>query len=342
MESSSATLDTDWFRGRPGSVFGDDEGEDNGGGGGSDDENMNGDGVKNGGHDDRAQAVSDALACIQACSAWISRTSRLSEDSMPNCDEVAGNCAILWRANFKTWQVPCGNRLNVPDLLFVAASYLRVVAMPAASRQHVGSTNAVLQLEAYLTTALKEWNRSQSNLHTAIRTTIDSCARAIVFWGSNIAPTRMLDTTLTQEDVSMLTMNVNVHQSLDNRARNTDLIPTRQASATTDETIEEAHVAVDCEALMQRFVTLASRYAFFASLHKTALLPSVQPRLELHRRVASLSVRPEMNSINSNVTRMHALFLERSCVSMPEFVRREINNTIWKCMLSVGSMEVHS
>jgi hypothetical protein len=349
MESSRASLDTDWFccstpgAGTAYNDDGDDPDEDD------DDDGHNekatdehgGDGE----HDQRAQAIADALHCIDACTLWIA-ASRTDDQPMPTCREVAKNCTQLWRSKFKRWQVPCGNQLNVPDLLFVAACHLRVVAMPSEHRMFAGSMHATSDLAARIQKALKEWNQAPSVLHTSAHTTIDACARAIVFWGSCVAPAKTLQTALSLEDVSMLTMNVNVHQNLDNRARNTDLKPTGSSAEKINDNLESATTTttqaagVVEETLLQSFVPLASRFAFFASLHMAAQQPCTNPQLETHRRVAAICIRPPTHEIASNVVRMTALFAERSKVSMPEIMQRAVNYTIWKSMLSVGSMEV--
>jgi hypothetical protein len=349
MESPRASLDIDWFVSKAPAARGDidDDDFDDDDGDGDDDANDDdaaGTSDTNGDFDGRAAAVLDAMMCIRACTRWVD-SSRLEDGPMPNCKDVTNQCVQLWRAKFKRWQVPCGNRLNVPDLLFVAACHLRVVAMPAAERNFTGSTRAVQELDAQVRNALKEWSRAPSGLHAQSRATIDACARAIVFWGSNVPPTTLLDTALSAEDVSMLTMNVNVHQNLDNRARNTDLKKIADSDTEAQAPYSSSQASPDAAApppllLLQTFVTLASRYTFFASLHSAAKMPSAQPCLAVHRRVSAAAVRPHMELVGSNVARIESLFVERSRVSMPEFMRREINYTIWKCMLSIGSMEV--
>jgi len=280
----------------------------------------------------RALAARQSVACIRACVRWLELA---ISDAPPGANDALRNCNALWRAKFKAWQEPCGNHLNVPDLLFVAGCHLRVVLMPAATRPYPQSPDAIAKLRAGLEHALREWNRAPSALHTEYASTTNACARAIVMWGSRVAPVRLVDTTLSPEDVSMLTMNVNVHQNLDNRARNTDLQPVAAAATPAPEERKS-----DPEELLQNFVCLASRYAFFTSLHIAARRAATIPQTELHRRVAAEAVRPPIEFISANIAKLPAVFCECSRTSLPEFVHREINYTIWKWTLSVGAMEV--
>lgn len=277
----------------------------------------------------RAIAMRHAALCVSAVTRLLGASSPRAEEQM--C-VVLRNCVALWRAKFKVWQTPCGNHLNVPDALFVAACHLRVALMPEAMR-HFSDLADVLRLEARITSALREWDRAAA-IHDEHHSIVNECARAIVFWGSGVAPSsRIADTTLSLEDVSFLTMNVNVHQNLDNRARNTD------SSVAAPATASVADACRDDEHVLASFVRLASRYAFFAMLHHAARLPCPHPRLSAHQRIAAEAVRPPPELVDTNVTRMYTLFRERSRVSMPEVVQRDITLTIWKRLLSVGSME---
>lgn len=338
MEAPRASLDALWFTNQRPRFH---EADEDGGSESDDDEND--------AHasDRRAEAVQHASLCIAACSSMLS----VSASPMPPAVEIRTimrNCIELWRTRFKVWQSPCGNHLNVPDLLFVCACHLRVLLMPVEEQRYAGRVSDVAHLGAYLEVALKEWDRAPSLLHTEQRMTVDACARAIVFWGSNVTPAdRLLDTTLSPEDVSLLTMNVNVHQNLDNRARNTDLAPVAAAAASsanmaTSSTATAAAVLKhdDDEQVLAKFVRLASRYAFFASLHNAAQHPSPDPRLQLHQQIAAEAVRPCAKLIETNVGRLYSMFRERSRVTVPELVQRDLNYTIWKRLISVGSMEV--
>jgi hypothetical protein len=283
----------------------------------------------------RAQAARHAVACICACVEWIQIGAAAAVNGPPpGANDALRNCVSLWRAKFKTWQEPCGNHLNVPDLLFVAACHLRVVLMPAAARPFPRAPDAIAKLRTDLELALREWNRAPSSLHTNYLDTINACSRAIVMWGSLVTAARLVDTTLSPEDVSMLTMNVNVHQNLDNRARNTDLPP-----AATGAPVVAPERKLDAEELLQSFVCLASRYSFFALLHAAARRASSAPQTELHRRIAAEAVRPPSDLVAANLAKLPAVFSECSRVSLPQFVHSEINYTIWKWTLSVGAME---
>lgn len=285
----------------------------------------------------RAVAMRDAALCIAAV------TQLLRERQCPAAAEapllvVLDNCVRLWRAKFGTWHAPCGNHLNVLDMLFVAACHLRVALNPAAVV--AVDTDDVVALQARIVTALKEWDRAPASIHAEHRSIVRACECAVVVWGSNVAPTtRLADTTLSLEDVSLLTMNVNVHQNLDNRARNTDL-PVVAAVETTVALDNNHDAAADDERVLANFVRLASRYAFFAMLHHAALLPCAQPRLLCHQQLAAHAARPPAAVVEANVARLHALLAERSLINMPESMQRNVNYTIWKRLLSVGSMEV--
>lgn len=293
-------------------------------GGDDDEDDKNGEGT-------RALAVRQAVACICACVRWIELA---ADGPPPGANDALRNCVSMWRAKFKDWQEPCGNHLNVPDLLFVAACHLRVALMPTAARPFQRAPEAIVKLRADLQLALREWNRAPSSLHTDYLATINTCSRAIVMWGSLVAPVRLVDTTLSPEDVSMLTMNVNVHQNLDNRARNTDL-PRTDADAP----VLASERKLDVEELLHSFVCLASRYSFFASLHAAARRAASEPQTELHRRIAAEAVRPPIDLVSANLAKLPAVFRECSRISLPQFVHSAINYTIWKWTLSVGAME---
>lgn len=285
----------------------------------------------------RALAIRHVGTCIDSCVQWLMAATPGSPQPVPECKQLLRDCESMWRSKFKAWQEPCGNHLNVPDLLFVSACHLRVLLMPAADRQTDRATiGSIKRLQTRLTTALREWNRAPSVLHAEHRSVIDTCARVIVLWGSRITSKKLTETTLSAEDVSMLTMNVNVHQNLDNRARNTDLTPIATKALTESSTA----IVDDCECLLRDIVCLASRYAFFATLHHAVRMAAANPHNTLHQRVALEAVRPAADLVHANVIKFGALFLECSRTSLPEFVHREINYTIWKWLLSVGSMEV--
>ena len=297
----------------------------------------------------KAEVSSDARQCIAACSVWIQRNSGVSA-SIPNGDILLANCIRIWRQVFHKWRAPCGNRLNVPDLLFVASCFLQVALCTNPADRSFQCTDRsplvfVRELVVYITSALQNWDREPSVFHTEVRVKLNLCVRVVVFWGSTIRTSRLVDTRLTPEDISLLTMNVNVHQNLDNRARSTDTPAAATILAAPQIGASGVHDDDDdstSEIVLGEFVRVASRYAFFVSLHGAAQLCNNSPSELVHRRMLTENPTAILSRelVERNVCALREVLRSKRSVTLPDSMRREISYSIWKRMLSVGSIEV--
>lgn len=295
--------------------------------------------------DAKAKVSADAECCIAACSAWLDSNQGVVA-SIPNGKIVLENCNRTWRQVYHRWRAPCGNHFNVPDLLFVASCFLQVTQWtnPADRCLHCtdqSPVSYVRNLQAYINVALRDWDREPSILHAEFRVKLASCVRAVVFWGSSVEASHLVDTSLSPEDISLLTMNVNVHQNLDNRARSTDM-PASVNTTTAAAVIAAVPVTEDSETLLGQFVRMASRYAFFASLHMIALCGDKAPCASIHRNFLTDNPQNALASdlMKRNVHSLRDVLKARRSVTLPDTMRREISYTIWKRLLSVGSIEV--
>lgn len=228
-----------------------------------------------------ARTANEALECLRRCHAYLRTASAF--ECVPEARVVARRCRALWRRAFHEWRTPAGNGLNLPDLLWVVDSALRVVAAPrltaSASATYPARWRTRLeQVQRLLSQGdqsgtgaarLEEWRGLEPELRWLVVAGADAQA-ATRTAGVRKELQRLQKAQWTETDIAFQTLGVELEGDMDNRVhakewKGPSAAETQAAAAAL--AVAQAAEAAQAWALGE-LVTLGSRLSFWSDWHR--------------------------------------------------------------------------
>ncbi len=253
-------------------------------------------------------AAGDACAAVAACVDFL----RTAAPAAVLKGAAAGfqRARQVWRRRYVDWKMPCGNGLNVPDLLWLAQCHMAVCAVA----RNGGSTGvSAAEADAVLrecVATLRGWDSPtrHTQLAAGLNTLEQRAMWAVVFWGGrddHLTPA-LLSVDLSQHDVSALSIGLDVHAALDNRAHTSEWKADQTAAAAAQQPVNTAPEGASLSALSPvLLVTLSSRVSFFCRLQLAVVRPRAGECVVHRGYAAHVNARRRLQLHTAGLARQH-------------------------------------
>jgi len=285
------------------------------------------------------RAARDAALAIDMCNRFLHRAS--ATDTLPGAGQALLRARRLWRETYYLWRMPCGNGLNIPDLLWLAQSHLfvcsQVRGLAGTTAVDTPAAHAVLN---ELVQTLRNWDSpARHGLAAANWPVLERRAmHTAVFWGRQRESFRpdFMDVDLSHHDVSSLSIGIDVHEALDNRTHTMEW----KDQQSEQRAAEQARQAVERRAVHNRLdgkldasaltlITVGSRCSFFLHL-QLALVRPVPERYAVH----TSGTRHDTQACRAHLVHLQQLYTDDSLLAQGM-------KLVQRALLAPGAVEHH-